>query len=57
MKQVYSTYFVETHEYNPDSNILDLAEYFKYDSGVHDVPSRSDIEPMSHHTVLSLCVF
>jgi hypothetical protein len=57
MSQRLMTFFVETHDYNSDTNRLDLTEYFSYESGVSSLVDRREIGSMIHHTILSLVVF
>lgn len=56
MPQVVETYFVETHEYNIDTNNRDLMEYWDYESGAYESTSKSGIESPVHHTTLSLAI-
>jgi hypothetical protein len=56
MSKVLETYFVDTHEYNHTTGLLNQMEYFKYESGVYDGLSDSKIVGQIHQDILSLAL-
>lgn len=50
-----NTYFVETHEFDTRTCELTLLEYVLYSP--YETLAGSEIESMSHHTILQLAIF
>ena len=52
-----TTYFVETHEWDRQTGLSILTEYFRYESGVYNSQDENKVESQIHDTILSLQVF